>query len=384
MKQPEKWMSMLNQENVAAAVIFDLDNLVYASGICLPFPKDYPDLHVALCISAENKMMLVVPAEWKQAVLDQGWQGLLYAYPAGVPPYQFMTVLTSMLQEHALDSAAIGIDMNGLSDQILRAIHQNLPQIKTKAIDHVFSAMRMIKDVGEIKLLEKASRFVELGIVAAINHFEGMVEAVSFSMQETTERMRVHAGEFGGSATGHMAALQGAELQHYYVPPHGKIQEGHMLRYDLTSAYQGYWACSGRTIFVGEKPQQEYNDAYEQNLLLKQAVVSMIAPGAVCKKIFQAVNALATQHQISLITETDLGYGVGVSEREGPYINPLDETILMPGMVLVADIVTRGPNGALIRNADTYVIEENGSRLLSWYRNYDRLYRAFGSTAVHG
>jgi len=52
-------------------------------------------------------------------------------------------------------------------------------------------------------------------------------------------------------------------------------------------------------------------------------------------------------------------------------------------MVVAVDVLTTGPGKELIHSKDVYVVEEEGSRLLSWYRNWDRFYEVTGFRAAH-
>ena len=52
-------------------------------------------------------------------------------------------------------------------------------------------------------------------------------------------------------------------------------------------------------------------------------------------------------------------------------------------MVVALDIYTRGPAEELIHDKDVYAITADGHRLLSWYRNWDRLYAVTGFRATH-
>ena len=76
-------------------------------------------------------------------------------------------------------------------------------------------------------------------------------------------------------------------------------------------------------------------------------------------------------------------HGVGASHHEPPYLTPGDDTELEPGMVIAVDVLTIGPGKELIHSKDVYVVEEEGSRLLSWYRNWDRFYEVTGFRAAH-
>lgn len=53
-------------------------------------------------------------------------------------------------------------------------------------------------------------------------------------------------------------------------------------------------------------------------------------------------------------------------------------------MVIVLAVYTYGPNKEMICSKDTYLITDKNPRLLSWYKNYDKLYTLVGTTARHG
>jgi hypothetical protein len=53
-------------------------------------------------------------------------------------------------------------------------------------------------------------------------------------------------------------------------------------------------------------------------------------------------------------------------------------------MVLALDILSYGPNQEMISSVDTFFINTDGGELVSWYRNWDRLYAVTGAMARHG
>ena len=223
----------------------------------------------------------------------------------------------------------------------------------------------------------------EKGLVSALNHTEGTIDAISYAVWEFTERVRVHVGEFGGCATGHVAAMQGGDASLYFVPPHGVLREGNLLRLEVTNMHAGYWSNAARTVVVGE-PTAAQLQAYRDNIQLKAAAVAMLQPGIPCSEVYAAVQKRSDETGIWFWREAGVGHGVGTSEREAPYLDPSDATLLAPGMVVMVGVYTRGPEGELIVSKDTFAIQPDGPRLLSWYRNWDRLYAITGSTARHG
>jgi len=52
-------------------------------------------------------------------------------------------------------------------------------------------------------------------------------------------------------------------------------------------------------------------------------------------------------------------------------------------MVVALDVHTHGPGMELIHDKDVYAITDDGSRKLSWYRDWDRMYAVTGFRATH-
>ena len=161
------------------------------------------------------------------------------------------------------------------------------------------------------------------------------------------------------------------------------IETGSLIRCELTSHHCGYWADSARTVMAGRASAAQHR-AYADNVVLKNTAVETIKPGVTCGEIFDRVAEAARKQGIRLVIESGIGNGVGTAEQEAPYLVPGEPTVIEPGMVIAVGPYTLGPADELICSKDTYEITSNGAKLLSWYRNYDRLYEMIGSSARHG
>jgi Xaa-Pro aminopeptidase len=359
------------------------DNFTYLTQAALPFAPSFPDRKALVLQTKDGSACVISPHRWTPALRDQGWQGEFIPYPEGTPYRELLTATIQALTGKGLMQARIGFDSSRMPQAMHDALTQALPNIKWRPCDGLLRDLRMIKTAPEQELLQKAARQSQRAIVSALNHIEGTVDAVSYTLAETAERVRVHVGEFGGAATGHIGAVQGANACHYYVPPHGKLEEGSLLRLDLTNEYRGYWSCAGRTVSIGQ-PRGAQVKAYGDNLHLKAIAAGMLRRGVTCEQVFSAVADEADRRGIPFLREAGVGHGIGTSEREAPYLAAHDATPLQPGMVLALDILSFGPTQELIRSVDTYVIRGDGAELMSWYRNWDRLYAVVGTTARHG
>jgi len=140
---------------------------------------------------------------------------------------------------------------------------------------------------------------------------------------------------------------------------------------------------TARMIHIGEDISPRVSRACADNLHLKKLAESMLRPGVVCADIFRAVEKEAVARGISLASASGMGYGVGRSEMEAPFIAPDDTTVLAENMVIALDVATYGPEGELIRNIDIYAVEADGPRMLSWHRNWDKPYMVTGFRSAH-
>lgn len=379
-----KIQSAISAKSLEATMVLGVDNFTYCSRVVIPFATNYPDRQATVIKTRDGGSCIVCPMDWAEAVKDQGWDGDVVAYDEnmGLPPKALILALTGVITRLGLARAKIGIDETRASKIFMDLIGEGLPDVKWEPIDGILRDLRLIKTPSEVDLIESAANHSELGIITALMHLEGTVDVPGYTINEFTERVRVHVFEFGGSGAGHMATQVGADAKTFYGPQRGKFKVGELVRIDITNHFKGYWSNAGRMAVIGE-PTPEQAASYKDNLRLKSLAVSMLRPGVQCNEIFADVKKSAYKDEIRFFEEVGLGHGVGVSHREPPFLNPFDETELMPGMVIALDIYTYGPQGELIHSKDIYEIIEGGSRLLSWYKSWDKLYAVTGFRSTH-
>ena len=373
-----------------AVVLVAVDNVTYAAGITLPYAEQYPEPRAAIVIpeSPEQPLVYICPADWAELGEQQDFQGRTVSYTVheGLYPLGLASAIARVLVELGTRKGDIvGTDSQVTPVTWIEHLRTACPGTKWQSIDTSVRSLRMLKTPAEVRLLEEAARQADRAIVSALNHSEGCVhDSLGYSMWEFTERIRVHVGEFGGSATGLVAAMQGADTCVYIQYPHGNIQTGNPIRAEVTNHHYGYWADNARTLFVGQ-PSPAFLTTYRENISLKHAAVDLLRPGKTCCEVFLAITEMAKNTGIALWAEPGIGHGVGTSEREAPYLSTEDNTPLVSGMVIALTIYTYGPEGELICSKDTYEITDSVPRLMSWYRDWDSaIYRLTGNTARHG
>jgi Xaa-Pro aminopeptidase len=378
----------IREKDCGALVSFQPDNIAYISGLVLPFPGQYmvPRAAAILPADASSVPVVVLPLDWVQLPVQQNLNCKVVCYTAhsGLPPQGVMSALAAAVSAMVIERRKIGLDMGLCAQALLDTLFQRLPVVQWVDVTASLANLRRIKTEPEVQMLEEAVRQADRAMVSALNHSEGCVlDTTSYSLWEFTERIRVHIGEFGGSAAGHLTTLQGADMQIYSRAPRGNFVRGNLVRAEATSNHRGYWADMARTLYVGPA-DRESQQAYQDNLLLKNAVLKSIQPGTACNEVFQAAVRASQELGVEFWKEAGVGHGIGLAEREAPYLCPDDSTILEPGMVIVLAVYTYGPHREWVCSKDTYQVTGAGARLLSWYRNWDRLYCLMGNTARHG
>jgi Xaa-Pro aminopeptidase len=376
--------SKIYSKDLDANIIFGVDNFTYVSRIILPFAVNFPDKKIAIINTKNGKNTIVCPFDWMVAISDQGWKDDLVYYDEneGTPPKAFAKKLLKLIKEMELTNSKIGIDDSRISIELMGILEKSLPKVTWVPTDNILKEARLIKTQHEIDLIESAANQSELGIITALMHLEGTVDVPGYTVEEFTERVRVHVFEFGGTGAGHVATQFGADAQMFYSPQRGNVQYGQLARIDITNHLSGYWSNAGRMAVIGN-PTQEQEASYQENRKLKSAAIEMLREGVSCADVYRTVKRVANEEGISFVESAGVGHGVGVSHYEPPFINESNQTLLQNNMVVALDIYTLGPIGELIHSKDIYKISGGQPQLLSWYKSWDNLYAVTGTRSTH-
>ncbi len=385
-------MDQLKQKNETAVaesgydavLAVGVDNFNYITRTVLPFAENYPSRKAATLLPKEGTPVVIVPQDWSQALLDQGWTGevLVYDENQGYETGGFVKAVEELIVGMGLDKNKIGIDTSRVSKGLMDSLSGKLPSVVWESADPMLRDLRIIKTQGEIGFIERACKQADRGIVYALMHLEGVVENPGYTIAEITERIRVHVNENGASGVGLLNSAFGSDGQIYYTPQKGWVKEGELFRMDVSAHYMGYWTNVGRMGVTG-KPTPEQENAYKENLKLKASALEMLKPGVACNEVYAHVARAAEKQAVGFWKEPGIGHGVGASHHEAPYLNLNCSTELKEGMVIALDIYTYGPRQELVHSKDVYAITEEGNRKLSWYKTWDKLYNVYGIRATH-
>ncbi|MFW5711931.1 MAG: M24 family metallopeptidase [Spirochaetota bacterium] len=376
--------SISDQFENTGVLLSNPDSITYVTGIEFPFPGSFPERPVACLILDSEAAAMICPYEWCDALRMQGWSGTLITYGDGErdPLKVVAEAIGELCSSSSRSVDTISYEAESISYELFSQLQVLCPEIHWTAADKKMHSLRMEKNESQITLLRDAAEQLEFGLIGAIQHLEGSLEENGYTLSEFCERIRVHVYETGGTASGLSAAAAGSGLQQWYDKPSGKFTAGELVRLEATSRYYGYWANTARMIVIGEANQLQQR-AYQENLLLKQTAVSMLNPGVKSAIIHKELVDLAAEKGIDFCSDFGAGHGIGTSEREAPFLDGYDQTVLSAGMCIVVAVYTEGPRKELLCSKDTYYLSEKGPVCLSSYHNWDGLYEVTGFRSAH-
>jgi Xaa-Pro dipeptidase len=373
-----KIVAAVKSSNFDAVVVTGADNFAYMAGATLPFLVLYPDSPVIVVWPRRGDPTVIAPEEWEETVVMLSSIKKIHTYSGGVDA--FAKAVADILK--ATKSARIGVDLLRISEATLQKLKKLLPETEWASCDGLIRELRSVKTEEEFDLLKDAAYRVDHGIFGTQHHV--LITSIRSEMS-LGEEVRVHCLERGLDVVGAHSISQGASgpnaskfwprAPYYGIGYEKKLMEGEYVRIEARYSLDGYWATGSRLMTQGY-PTAEQRKTYGYIVALREAAISAIKPGTKCSEVYKAMKAAAKELGVKLIEGLALGHGIGVADVEAPYISANDETKICPGMVLVIRPVVEGPKGELLWSSDTVVVEEKGSSIVGWYKDWREPYVA--------
>jgi len=221
--------------------------------------------------------------------------------------------------------------------------------------------LRMIKDAGELRLMEKAAAIGDKVFSALLSHIESGVAETEIAA--TLEFFARSMGAEGMSfdtivASGERSALPHGKASARKTPRNG------FITLDFGVILNGYCSDMTRTVCVGKLSRQE-RAAYEAVLEAQQAGVAAVKPGATCGEVDEAARSVLRKARLAKYFTHSTGHGVGLEIHEAPLLAAGKKLELKPGMVVTVEpgVYLAGKFG--IRIEDMVAVTQRGNKVLT-------------------
>ncbi len=261
----------------------------------------------------------------------------------------------------ALGVARVGFERQSLTVETWEQWRAAAPQVQFVGAGGLVEQLRMVKDAGEVALIEEAVRIADeaMGYI-----YEWLRPGVSERevAWELEAWMRTHGAE-GLSFSTIVASGPNGAMAHA-VTSERPIQAGEPVVIDMGARYQGYCSDLTRSFCLGWV-SDAYFEAWE--LVLKAQLAAERA--AVAGMTGVALDAVARDMIYAAGYEGKfghgLGHGVGLAIHEPPRASPVYAETLPAGAVITIEPGVYDPAWGGIRIEDMIVLTEQGCRVLT-------------------
>lgn len=231
-----------------------------------------------------------------------------------------------------------------------------------KPVSDVISALRMIKDDGEVQRIREAGRLAE-----------GVLEDLVGDLKPgITERELAAEFEYEFKARGARGAsfdtiaLFGSRSS----LPHGQpgdqaLRDGDIVLLDFGCRRMGYCSDLTRTYAFGRIPGAWFEEIYELTRTAQLMALEAIRPGMVCSELDAVARSIIADAGHGGHFGHGLGHGVGIEIHELPRLNPESKTVLAPGMIVTVEPGIYLPGRGGVRIEDLVVVTRDGCENLS-------------------
>jgi Xaa-Pro aminopeptidase len=230
---------------------------------------------------------------------------------------------------------------------------------------HLVNDLRRVKDEEELAAMGRAITAAETAMAAVTPLVQPGISMAELAEAVDAELRR--AGSRCPSFTTHMFTNFGpGELDSGTETARAPIPEGTSVMFDFGGVVDGYCSDFGRTIYVGDAPQ-EVRDVYDVMLAAHAAGLAAASAGTPAREVNAACRRPIEDAGLGEHFRHRMGHGIGMDVHERPFLSEEDETPLEPGMTFTDEpsIMWNGRFG--VRIEDVIVCERTGGRRLNSY-----------------
>ncbi len=270
--------------------------------------------------------------------------------------------LEELVKRHGVDT--LFLETQRCTVRFCKQLQSSLSAVtvaETDEADRWLSAMRTVKEAGELAKIEQAQAIAE----EALDHVLPLIRP-GVTEREIALELEFYMRKHGAQrAAFDCIVVSGANssLPHG-IPTDKPIARGDFVTMDFGAVVDGYLSDMTRTVAVG-KVSDEQRRVYDTVLRAQQAALSVLKAGLPCKEGDAAARRLIEQAGYRNCFGHATGHGVGVQIHEEPRLSSACDEPLQCGHVVTVEpgIYLAGKFG--VRIEDMVVITQDGCRNLT-------------------
>ncbi|MFH1675129.1 MAG: Xaa-Pro peptidase family protein [Pseudomonadota bacterium] len=264
-----------------------------------------------------------------------------------------------------LKTKRLGFEAGRLSylqfQKVSEALQKSGISVDLVPCEEMLEGLRIIKEDFEIEAIKRSIAITELALTAILDGLApGMSEKdVAWSIErEIRERGAEEISFSPIVASGENSALPHA------IPTDRKIKSGEPILFDLGSRLDGYCSDMTRTVILGN-PDTRFRDVVQTVYDAQQRAIESIRAGVSSKSVDKVARDCIDERGFKGKFGHGLGHGVGLAVHERPSLNPTNDIILKPGMVVTVEPGIYIPGWGGVRLENMVVVQENRAEVLN-------------------
>ena len=349
--------ALIARKNIDALVCMSPENFTYLAGAYITTLKTIRPRQAFAILTRRGKSRSIVCGIEEALVRLESWM-------TDVLPYtEFrddpITCLADTLKEMGLGAASIGFDMEYVPAAAFARLTALLPDAQFIDTTEAVAAVRAIKSATEVVWLEKTTRETHRAIVEALAE-----SRLGDTDQLIANRIVKRMFDWGASGVQHFHLASGPRTpQIHNAPSPDATRISEILRMDIGGSYGAYASDVARTYSTGA-PRPMHREVYRALCEVQASTIASMRPGVTAGEVFETCRAAFADRGLPC-TLPHVGHSFGIEAHESPMIRPGEETVLVPGMVINIEPLTKDEDGNLYHTEDLVVVTEDGTRLLT-------------------
>lgn len=266
--------------------------------------------------------------------------------------------INDLLKERNIHN--LGFEAKHLTYERYRKFQESL-EVNLIPVESMVEKLRLYKDPGEIECIKKA-------VAVADRAFQHILQFIKpgVTEQDLAAEIEYFMRKEGASKTSFDTIVASGTRG---ALPHGMasskvIAKGDLVVMDYGALYDGYCSDITRTVVVGKaspKQRRIYNTVLEAQI----RALEFAGPGKKCCEVDAVARDIIAGYGFGDNFGHGLGHGVGLEVHEGPTVNPRNQSVLEPGMVVTVEPGIYIADWGGVRIEDMVLITGDGCEILT-------------------
>lgn len=271
--------------------------------------------------------------------------------------------LSPLLKELArgISARRIGFSGEHVSFAEVQAMRKALRGVANLApLQGSLSALRAVKDAGEIASIERAVRTSEKALSAVAGLMSPGVPENRIAEALACELLQ---GACDESAFDIIVACGPRSALPHATPSSRRLGKRDLLLVDWGARCGGYHSDETRVFYVGE-PRKELKEIHRVVLEARGAALDTIRPNVAAAEVDKAARSVIEAAGYGEYFGHALGHGVGLEVHESPSLSGMSRDTLVPGMVFTVEPGIYLPGVGGVRIEDVIHLEGDTPRVM--------------------